>query len=840
MSSIIHFDAVFLEAFFIGHALSTAVNLLVLPKSSRDVVFDDVRQYLKGIQDVLSAEKEYVSSFERSAVLTWLAAPVSNGAEKPKALVMTRKHEEETLEGAIRTLAGVHSKLQADLPLAKRDIAWAVLTPADLSNLVRLLRDVFLGLRGMTILAPMFEKICEWRGWADETIPSQNRSRLWQTERHSSVDEDSVERQDWQNIFRNFRGPIEEVRSDVEAALIHVALVLGLEHHKPETPNNTDDPEGKACAYPGDSTFVEHFHKQVHEFHGRKSNTLRRWYKTKQSSKVHEDHQESDSISLLTFSREDQEQFFVILYMQHLFHTLLDSTFALVRFAEDHRASSSERQLIVPGRRKLSKFLRNLFKEQDTTVDIDVGNSSVPPTHVVALGDAFGIKRHPEHLPPTNTWQVLGDGLRKVSRFVSGQQSMFGLRVACAVMCVAIVAFLESTQTFFFNQRILWATIIIAFSMAPTSGQAFSLLLFRIIGSTGAACLSIANWYIVDGHPAGVLVFFYIFTFIEFYFAIKYPKYIGVWKVNLITRSIITGYALQTRKTGVQAPPATNALQYPIYLIAPYRLATTVAGVFVSFIWTVFPAPITSRSIIRLKLGQSLFLLATYYSSMHATITMCLSDLQGDPKVKSSPGRRLSKARNKIFSKLLTVLASLRDHRSFSKFEPNIGGEFPSKLYASIVAEVDTMLSLMNLVVHAATTSLQQHSHDTLDPSSTSEKETATAWKHHVGTLFGSADFASHNITTLLSLLASSVTNGQPLPPYLEPPMPYHLTREMQKMDPHLLSLKHALDPGYSAFAVVEVSCTMIAESLGRLLVLVRELVGEVDFGVIAESEKTK
>lgn len=839
MADIIRFDLNFLEAFFIGHALSTAVNLLIFPRSSRSIVFEDIKRFFQLVGTVLDAEESVVSGFEKSSVLNRSSWKSTNENNPSHVAADSKDLGIAALNSAIRELSAIHSKIRIDLQLAKRDIAWAVLTPGDLGDIFRRLRDIHLGLRGMTVLASIFEKVCEWRGWTLPGISEDDHTKLWKSERHSTEEGDLQERQEWARIFRNFREPIDEMKQDVVLAFEHVSIVLGLESRKDERKRHATDEETKGPMTPGSSKFVADFRARVIQFHQRRTRTLHRWESMKKivsnDADLEAQPKRTNSSNFKgPFNTEDQEQLLMILYMQHLFHSLLDSVFALVKFAEERNVQHGKRQLVAPGRQKLRKFIRNILKDQDTSDDLNVGDARVSPVHIVAIGDALGFKRHPEHLPPTNKWQRAGDWLRNVSRFLSSSQSVFGFRVACAVLSVAIVGLLQATTTFFFTQRLLWAMIIIAFSMVPTSGQSFSLLLFRVIGSTTAAVVSIVNWYIVDGRPAGVLVFFYLFTFIEFYFTIKYPRYISVWKVNLITRCIMVGYALQTQKTGVQAPPATNSLHYPIYLIAPYRLACTVAGVFVSFIWTIFPAPITSRSMLRRKLGQSLFLLATYYSSMHATVDMYLSDIQGNSSDKRSPGRRLSKARNKVFTKELTLLASLREHSSFSKYEPTVGGKFPKELYDRIISEIDTMLSYMNLVVHAASITFEHHPRS----EDSTVQEPSASWKHNLARLFRSADVGPHNITTLLSLIASSVTNGQPLPPYLEPPMPYDLARQFQKMEPELLSIKYAGDPGYSALAVIEVSYTMIGESLTRLLDHVRELVGEVDFGFKVERNK--
>lgn len=88
----------------------------------------------------------------------------------------------------------------------------------------------------------------------------------------------------------------------------------------------------------------------------------------------------------------------------------------------------------------------------------------------------------------------------------------------------------------------------------------------------------------------------------------------------------------------------------------------------------------------------------------------------------------------------------------------------------------------------------------------------------------------SHEITSLLSLLSSSVVNGVPLPPYLTPPTAYHLSTKLEEVDRDILSIRHIGEPGYAAFAVIQISTKCIQMDIERLLKMVRTLVGELDF----------
>lgn len=58
--------------------------------------------------------------------------------------------------------------------------------------------------------------------------------------------------------------------------------------------------------------------------------------------------------------------------------------------------------------------------------------------------------------------------------------------------------------------------------------------MLRIGGTLGAMLLSWVAYYIVDGHTAGVLVFYWIFLHGGIYIVLKYPQYIPVGKYSYI------------------------------------------------------------------------------------------------------------------------------------------------------------------------------------------------------------------------------------------------------------------------------------------------------------------
>ena len=99
----------------------------------------------------------------------------------------------------------------------------------------------------------------------------------------------------------------------------------------------------------------------------------------------------------------------------------------------------------------------------------------------------------------------------------------------------------------------------------------------------------------------------------------------------------------------------------------------------------------------------------------------------------------------------------------------------------------------------------------------------------------------SHELVSLLSLLAASLNNKQPLPPYLKSLGHFNLFDQAEGTDPNILGLENINEPGFRAFAVIEVAHVCMVDSLSGILNHVKNLVGEVDFSyqVVGSSART-
>jgi len=330
-----------------------------------------------------------------------------------------------------------------------------------------------------------------------------------------------------------------------------------------------------------------------------------------------------------------------------------------------------------------------------------------------------------------------------------------------------------------------------------------------------------------DGKTGGIIPLLWFFVFIGYYFLLKFPQWsIGALIFN-VTQLLIVGYELEVSKLGDSLVTSNGQLYYPIYLLAPYRLATVITGTFVAFVWSYFPFPNTTHGALRQDLGSGLYLLANYYSTLHSTVELRLLDADFDITAKGSPARRLEKARSRVFAKTGIQLGKLRSLAA--EWEPTLGGKFPKETYDEIIRSMQNIFNYMTLISYSTRT-FSPPKPSPMSASMGTSEASPEPWIYAFRSFIRSLTITSHEVTSMLSLLSASVTNAQPLPPYLKIPSPYHLGEHLEIANPEILGIEHATEPCYSAFAVCQIASSLISEELERLVGLVKSLVGEVDF----------
>lgn len=286
----------------------------------------------------------------------------------------------------------------------------------------------------------------------------------------------------------------------------------------------------------------------------------------------------------------------------------------------------------------------------------------------------------------------------------------------------------------------------------------------------------------------------------------------------MVTGVLIIGYELQAEKIGKTAITTNGQPFYEIYLLAPYRLVCVIIGLAAAFFWTYFPYPVTTHTTLRKDLGSTLYLLANFYSVVHATVETRMQGIRSSPGEKMSPSAQLEKVRIKVLGKMILMLGRLREHSNFTRFEPTFGGRFPKEKYDHLIESMSNIFNYLTLISYSSAAFVEPANED------------ESAWLEDFRRFTSEVNITSHEITRTLCLVSASMSSAQPLPPYVKIPKPYGLAEKMESVDPEILSVKHVHEPCYAAFAVLEVASTLVTEELGKIVELVKELVGETDF----------
>ena len=121
---------------------------------------------------------------------------------------------------------------------------------------------------------------------------------------------------------------------------------------------------------------------------------------------------------------------------------------------------------------------------------------------------------------------------------------------------------------------------------------------------------------------------------------------------------------------------------------------------------------------------------------------------------------------------------------------------------------MDSILNYMGLIAYASNILSDKNKDD----------PTKATWLKTFSRLVSSINLTSRETTSTLVLLSAAVTNANALPPYLKAPEPYMISAKIQAMDPDILSVSHIAEPGYAAFAVMQVASKLINDDMEQLI----------------------
>lgn len=118
----------------------------------------------------------------------------------------------------------------------------------------------------------------------------------------------------------------------------------------------------------------------------------------------------------------------------------------------------------MPAAKTVRKWIIAAFSDDDIGDD-NRYTAALGGIENIDLGESYVSTKDPEHLPAATALERLGDGLRIVPRFFRSDASTFGVRVTLATMSIGIICYLEASQVWFIENRLLWALYAWTFSV---------------------------------------------------------------------------------------------------------------------------------------------------------------------------------------------------------------------------------------------------------------------------------------------------------------------------------------------------------------------------------------
>ena len=520
-----------LYSFLTGQAISTGVSLLIIPVSSRKVFFGEATGFLQSCRGLLKAQLGFIQALENSVRFGPSGEPKNDAISTSNEAIYNERIS--ALKATSTGLLSLGAKLREDVMFAKREIAIGHLRETDIHVVHGLLRDITIPITGLSTIADIAERPhCRLGG--DESGQA--------SEAGSGTELDG-----WEEMFQGLTVSFETIVQILDESLLHTLILLGLAPNPKKAAAN-DIEAGTGTPKPGDLNFGDYLEKRIQGFRRERSSVLQLWAEEKGLNSVLKDTAKHtipptnvDEINAGIPSREilASRRLHIVLYMEYLLYSTANAILAIVRFAELKVADETmaKRRLIFPAYKTVVKIVKGLINGEEPGSKTD----DMDQLGEIVLGDSFQAPKDPEHLPPRNARQAWGDRVRAIPKFLGSDAVRFGVRVTIATMSIAIMDYLKNTHAFFIRQRVVWALVMIAIGMSPTSGNAvFNMLgntTFTLFGMTGA----FINWYVVDGKTVGVIVFFFFFLMFYFYFAAKFPRILVAIVAGALTHVLIIG-----------------------------------------------------------------------------------------------------------------------------------------------------------------------------------------------------------------------------------------------------------------------------------------------------------
>lgn len=325
-----------LTAMLTGFAIATGVSLLIRPVPSRAVSAAQLKGAIMLLRGAVQQEKAYLQSLEREdmfavpadicaathlssdsdTLVNGKSGKETKAQKKNKNKVQPEPKstaEAKAIKETMFNLRLLTGKIYADMPFAKRDIAWAKLAAKDLTTMMELFRGVVVPIHGIGTVIDIFQRLAERRGWI---TTSETPLEV--------LAEKNEDKRVWNEVMKQLHEPFEKLSVAIDEGLQHAGMQLEF-LPRPKAPKKSEggpDVESKGdLVQPGDPGFAETLRAKIQAFRSVRGRILQTWAKEKG---LLTDEPLLDEINNLQFlktdarHRPDQGQLYILLYIETL------------------------------------------------------------------------------------------------------------------------------------------------------------------------------------------------------------------------------------------------------------------------------------------------------------------------------------------------------------------------------------------------------------------------------------------------------------------------------------------------------------------------------------------
>lgn len=355
-----------LEAFLTGMAITTAVSLFVFPSTTRNTVFSDMHLVLTSFQGALRANITYLNSLEKTDMFA--GQRTNTAGKKPE-----RSPEADAFVKKVTGVAAIQARLAMNLTFAKRELAYGKLGADDVQQLFKLIRRVMIPIVGLSCMSDIFERTSEERGW-DRSKSFAGASLADATTNLEKARIESIS--EWHELVRLLKGPFEDFTRVVNEGLQHVAITLELEKRGNDATSEGDVESRGQSPCPGDDNFSTYLKRHSDDFSTTKEVMLRGWchvHDIELPSDYFEDPYAPDIsipkwlLASTNAQHRIRRQLLLVLYVQFLLFSTSQRVYDLVEYADGlkQQGKLDRKRLIVPGLKRLRKWLHSTLQKQD-------------------------------------------------------------------------------------------------------------------------------------------------------------------------------------------------------------------------------------------------------------------------------------------------------------------------------------------------------------------------------------------------------------------------------------------------------------------------------------------